>query len=42
MSDYYLRKGVKRLNKDLDVVGMISMLQNVDIMQSILFDDFNQ
>ena len=41
-SDYYLRKGVEKLNKDLDVVGILNMIQNVDIMHSILFDDFNQ
>ena len=41
-TNYYLRKGVDKLHQDMDVVGIIRMLHNVDIMHSVLFDEFNQ
>ena len=41
-SEFYLKKGVKKLQKDMDVVAIVRMLHNVDIMHSVLFDEFSQ
>ena len=38
--DYILEKGIKKLNKDMDVVNWVRNLHNVEVMQSILFTEF--
>ena len=38
--DYYINKGVDKLDEDLDIVGVIRMVHNVDIMQATLFSEF--
>ena len=40
--DFYLDKGMKRLDRDMDVVEWVRMLHKVEIMNSILFTEFQQ
>ena len=40
--DFYYQKGLNKLEKDLDAVSFLRMVHNIDIMHSILFDEFSQ
>ena len=40
--DFYYRAGLSKLEKDLDAVSFLRMVHNMDIMHSILFDEFSQ
>ena len=40
--DFYLERGVHKLNFDLDVESMIRTIHNVDIMHATLFTEFEQ
>ena len=40
-SDFYYKRGLTKLKKDLDAVSFLRMVHNIDIMHSILFDEFS-
>ena len=41
-SDYYLNRGIEKLNRDMDIVDWVKKMHNVDIMSNILFTDLQQ
>ena len=38
--DFYLKRGTRKLSKDMDIVNLVRMLAKVRIMNSILFTEF--
>ena len=36
-SDYFLNKGISKLEKDLDVVGLVKRARGFEILSNILF-----
>ena len=36
-ADFYLKEGTRKLKEDMDVIGLVRIVHNVDIMMSVLF-----
>ena len=41
-SDFYLNKGIHKLNTDLDVIEIVKMRHIVEIIKAILFSKFHK